>query len=155
MQASDAEMRKLGQRLEETDARQRQMMTFLAKAVQNPAFLQQILASRQQNLQRIDSSDMKGAILTSVAMSMNVQHALGRIQLYDDIKPSRQKNNSCKIRELHASEIFDRFARNLQRIDSILMRGEPDASLATVDMRRGFTCGFCSQRMLLSVVAHS
>ena len=61
VQASDAEMRKLGQRLEETDSRQRQMMTFLAKAVQNPAFLQQILATRQQNLQRIDSSDMKGS----------------------------------------------------------------------------------------------
>ena len=30
VQASDAEMRKLGQRLEETDSRQRQMMTFLA-----------------------------------------------------------------------------------------------------------------------------
>ncbi|KAK9866916.1 hypothetical protein WJX84_001778 [Apatococcus fuscideae] len=58
--ASDLEMRKLGQRLEETDNRQRQMMTFLAKAVQNPSFLQQILATRQQNLQRIDSSDMKG-----------------------------------------------------------------------------------------------
>ena len=55
----------MGKRLEETDNRQRQMMNFLMKAMENPQFLQQIIATRQQNLQRLDSADMKGETLHS------------------------------------------------------------------------------------------
>lgn len=47
MQAADLEIRKLQKKLEQTDDRQQQMMAFLAKVVQNPAFLQQVLAARQ------------------------------------------------------------------------------------------------------------
>jgi hypothetical protein len=53
LQASDLEIRKLQKKLEQTDDRQQQMMAFLAKVVQNPAFLQQVLAARQPTQQRI------------------------------------------------------------------------------------------------------
>ncbi|KAK9835205.1 hypothetical protein WJX81_005618 [Elliptochloris bilobata] len=46
-QASDNEIRKLHTRLESTEQRQQQMMGFLAKAVNNPGFLQQLLSARQ------------------------------------------------------------------------------------------------------------
>ncbi len=42
-------------RLESTEQRQQQMMAFLAKAVQNPAFLQELLNQRQA--QRISGPD--------------------------------------------------------------------------------------------------
>lgn len=42
-------------RLEATEQRQQQMMAFLAKAVQNPAFLQELLNQRQA--QRISGPD--------------------------------------------------------------------------------------------------
>eukprot|EP00884_Botryococcus_braunii_P022123 jgi/Botrbrau1/8595/Bobra.0380s0016.1 len=58
-QAADLEIRKLQKKLEQTDDRQQQMMAFLAKVVQNPSFLQQVLAARQPSQQRI--TDMTGS----------------------------------------------------------------------------------------------
>ena len=47
MQTSESEIRKLHGRLENTEQRQQHMMSFLAKVVQNPAFLQQVLQTHQ------------------------------------------------------------------------------------------------------------
>ena len=47
MQAHDEEMRRMAGRMESTEIRQQQMMAFLARAVNNPAFLQQLLSARQ------------------------------------------------------------------------------------------------------------
>ena len=57
-QASESEIRKLHSRLEGTEQRQQQMMAFLAKAVNNPGFLQQLLSARQPQ-QRL--AGVKGA----------------------------------------------------------------------------------------------
>lgn len=59
-QASESEIRKLHSRLEGTEQRQQQMMAFLAKAVNNPGFLQQLLSARQPQ-QRL--AGVKGAAL--------------------------------------------------------------------------------------------
>eukprot|EP00249_Psilotum_nudum_P009852 c22192_g1_i1 orf=248-1636(+) len=42
-QGTDRELQAMGQRLQATEQRQQQMMTFLAKAVQNPSFLAQLV----------------------------------------------------------------------------------------------------------------
>lgn len=54
-QNTDQETKRLMSRLESTEQRQQQMMAFLAKAVQNPAFLQELLNQRQA--QRISGPD--------------------------------------------------------------------------------------------------
>ena len=40
-------MRQMATRMESTEMRQQQIMAFLARAVHNPAFLQQLLSARQ------------------------------------------------------------------------------------------------------------
>ena len=60
LQSSDAEIRKLHNRLEGTEQRQQQMMSFLAKALQNPQFLQQVLQPRAPS--RITSGDLTWAL---------------------------------------------------------------------------------------------
>ncbi len=55
LQNTDQETKRLMARLESTEQRQQQMMAFLAKAVQNPAFLQELLNQRQA--QRISGPD--------------------------------------------------------------------------------------------------
>ena len=47
-------MRRMSSRMESTEMRQQQMMAFLARAVNNPAFLQQLLSARQ-NQRTLDS----------------------------------------------------------------------------------------------------
>lgn len=47
-------MRRMSTRMESTEMRQQQMMAFLARAVNNPAFLQQLLSARQ-NQRSLDS----------------------------------------------------------------------------------------------------
>jgi heat shock transcription factor len=42
-------MQVMGQRLQVTEQRQQQMMTFLAKAMQNPAFLAQLMQQSESN----------------------------------------------------------------------------------------------------------
>lgn len=54
-QNTEQETKRLMSRLESTEQRQQQMMAFLAKAVQNPAFLQELLNQRQA--QRISGPD--------------------------------------------------------------------------------------------------
>ena len=54
MQAHEDEMRRMSTRMESTEMRQQQMMAFLARAVNNPAFLQQLLSARQ-NQRSLDS----------------------------------------------------------------------------------------------------
>lgn len=50
-------------RLEATEQRQQQMMAFLAKAVQNPAFLQELLNQRQaQRISGPDKSKPRGVM---------------------------------------------------------------------------------------------
>lgn len=56
LQATDHETKQLLARLESTEQRQQQMMAFLAKAVQNPAFLQELLTN-QRHAQRISGPD--------------------------------------------------------------------------------------------------
>ncbi|KAL3161058.1 hypothetical protein ABBQ38_009441 [Trebouxia sp. C0009 RCD-2024] len=55
-QNTDQETKRLLARLESTEQRQQQMMAFLAKAVQNPAFLQELLTN-QRHAQRISGPD--------------------------------------------------------------------------------------------------
>lgn len=55
LQNTEQETQGLRSRLEATEQRQQQMMTFLTKAVQNPVFLQQLLNQRQA--QRISGPD--------------------------------------------------------------------------------------------------
>ena len=51
-------------RLEATEQRQQQMMAFLAKAVQNPAFLQELLNQRQaQRISGPDKSKPQGVMV--------------------------------------------------------------------------------------------
>jgi len=54
-QNTEQETKRLMNRLESTEQRQQHMMAFLAKAVQNPAFLQELLNQRQA--QRISGPD--------------------------------------------------------------------------------------------------
>ena len=56
VQNTDQETKRLLARLESTEQRQQQMMAFLAKAVQNPAFLQELLTN-QRHAQRISGPD--------------------------------------------------------------------------------------------------
>ena len=56
LQNTDQETKRLLARLESTEQRQQQMMAFLAKAVQNPAFLQELLTN-QRHAQRISGPD--------------------------------------------------------------------------------------------------
>jgi hypothetical protein len=51
-------MRRMASRMESTEMRQQQMMAFLARAVNNPAFLQQLLSARQ-NQRTLDSKGAK------------------------------------------------------------------------------------------------
>lgn len=53
-QVHEDEMRRMASRMESTEMRQQQMMAFLARAVNNPAFLQQLLSARQ-NQRTLDS----------------------------------------------------------------------------------------------------
>ena len=70
MQNTDQETKRLMSRLESTEQRQQQMMAFLAKAVQNPAFLQELLNQRQA--QRISGPD-KSESLALVRLSLFFQ----------------------------------------------------------------------------------
>lgn len=47
MQSSEKEIVELHNRLQGMETRQQQMMSFLAKALQNPQFLQQVLSAHQ------------------------------------------------------------------------------------------------------------
>ncbi|OAE23327.1 hypothetical protein AXG93_479s1000 [Marchantia polymorpha subsp. ruderalis] len=48
-QATERELQVMGQRLQVTEQRQQQMMTFLAKAMQNPSFLAQLVQQNENN----------------------------------------------------------------------------------------------------------
>ncbi len=61
-------------RLESTEQRQQQMMAFLAKAVQNPAFLQELLNQRQA--QRISGPDKSKFPKATYAKQMTASTAL-------------------------------------------------------------------------------
>ncbi len=58
-QASEQEIGKLHNRLEMTEQNQRHIMAFLTKAVQEPAFLQQVLGN-QPGPQRITEGETAG-----------------------------------------------------------------------------------------------
>ena len=62
LQNTDQETKRLLARLESTEQRQQQMMAFLAKAVQNPAFLQELLTN-QRHAQRISGPDKSAHVL--------------------------------------------------------------------------------------------
>lgn len=62
MQASDQEISKLQSRLADTEQNQRHIMAFLTKAVQEPAFLQQVLG-QQPGPQRITEGEMTGTVI--------------------------------------------------------------------------------------------
>lgn len=78
-------------RLESTEQRQQQMMAFLAKAVQNPAFLQELLNQRQaQRISGPDKSESLGLVRLSLFFQFiakrcssieNAQHVFGRFLL--------------------------------------------------------------------------
>ena len=53
-------MRQMATRMESTEMRQQQIMAFLARAVNNPAFLQQLLSARQ-NQRTLDNKGMPQA----------------------------------------------------------------------------------------------
>ena len=55
-------MRQMATRMESTEMRQQQIMAFLARAVNNPAFLQQLLSARQ-NQHALDNKGMPQAKL--------------------------------------------------------------------------------------------
>ncbi|CAL5220052.1 g2002 [Coccomyxa viridis] len=57
-QAHEDEMRQMATRMESTEMRQQQIMAFLARAVNNPAFLQQLLSARQ-NQRTLDNQGRK------------------------------------------------------------------------------------------------
>ena len=57
-------------RMESTEMRQQQMMAFLARAVNNPAFLQQLLSARQT--QR--SLDNRGALSGPTTLELCASH---------------------------------------------------------------------------------
>ncbi len=61
-------------RLESTEQRQQQMMAFLAKAVQNPAFLQELLNQRQA--QRISGPDKSKFPKATYAKQLTASTAL-------------------------------------------------------------------------------
>lgn len=69
MQNTEQETKRLVSRLEATEQRQQQMTNFLAKAVQNPAFLQQLLQQRQT--QRISGPD-KSMLSTDCSSGMHL-----------------------------------------------------------------------------------
>ncbi|CAK9860757.1 unnamed protein product [Sphagnum jensenii] len=48
-QSTEQDLQVMGQRLQVTEQRQQQMMTFLAKAMQNPAFLAQLMQQTESN----------------------------------------------------------------------------------------------------------
>lgn len=53
-------MRQMATRMESTEMRQQQIMAFLARAVNNPAFLQQLLSARQSQ-RTLDNKGMPQA----------------------------------------------------------------------------------------------
>ncbi|CAL5226116.1 g8933 [Coccomyxa viridis] len=57
-QAHEDEMRQMATRMGSTEMRQQQIMAFLARAVHNPAFLQQLLSARQ-NQRTLDNQGRK------------------------------------------------------------------------------------------------
>ncbi len=54
-------MRQMATRMESTEMRQQQIMAFLARAVHNPAFLQQLLSARQ-NQRTLDNQGTPQAL---------------------------------------------------------------------------------------------
>lgn len=70
LQNTDQETKRLLARLESTEQRQQQMMAFLAKAVQNPAFLQELLTN-QRHAQRISGPDKSACRSTPMS---NIWH---------------------------------------------------------------------------------
>lgn len=75
-QAAEAETRKLQMRVENTEQRQQQMMAFLAKAVNNPGFLQALLQRQPQ--QRLASG--RGVLLPAHTRWRNLFYQLLVIQ---------------------------------------------------------------------------
>ena len=71
LQNTDQETKRLLARLESTEQRQQQMMAFLAKAVQNPAFLQELLTN-QRHAQRISGPEKSACCFVNQIFSFTI-----------------------------------------------------------------------------------
>eukprot|EP01018_Ginkgo_biloba_P005510 Gb_15358 [translate_table: standard] len=79
-QSTDLQLQSLGQRLQGMEQRQQQMMSFLAKAMQNPGFLAQLVQQNENNI-RIAAANKKRRLPKREEKSDSGEHAPGDGQI--------------------------------------------------------------------------
>jgi hypothetical protein len=103
-QAADSDLRNMQQRLEATEMRQHHMMAFLAKAVNDPMFLQQFLSARQANSRITDSKC--DSPLRAQQCRVVIFYNVSRLRALASLLLHCMAHGKCIDSECHASQLM-------------------------------------------------
>ena len=80
-------MRQMATRMESTEMRQQQIMAFLARAVNNPAFLQQLLSARQNQHALDNKGTLRAKLLWCARQVLSQRISRRGSPVYKLLKP--------------------------------------------------------------------
>ncbi|KAJ6845896.1 heat stress transcription factor A-1-like [Iris pallida] len=148
-QTTDHQLQKMGQRLKGMEQRQQQMMSFLAKAMQSPGFLSQLMQQNDSN-RRITGVKKKRRF-PKEELDTESSSGDGQIIKYQPLINEAAKNMLMQILKLDASPILENlsnpeglmienFTPPLGSMDSMSPARNSGVTLKEVPTSSGTTC---------------
>lgn len=124
-QTTDGQLQTMVQRLQGMEQRQQQMMSFLAKAMQNPGFLAQFVQQNESN-RRITEANKKRRLKQEGVSENECSSAPdGQIVKYQPLMNEAAKAMLRQIRKTDASSRLESYEKNF---DGFLIDGTPSYS---------------------------
>ncbi|KAJ9678443.1 hypothetical protein PVL29_020585 [Vitis rotundifolia] len=106
-QTTDHQLQSVGQRVQDMEQRQQQMMSFLAKAVQSPGFLAQLVQQQNDSKRRITGVNKKRRLPKQEEEILSAKHATtapdGRVVKYQPLMNEAAKAMLRQILKMNAS----------------------------------------------------
>ncbi|GAB2264948.1 Heat shock factor protein 3 [Dionaea muscipula] len=109
-QATDNQLQSVGQRIQVMEQRQQQMMSFLAKAMQSPGFLAQIVHQQNESSRQIAGISKKRRLPTHDEASTGVMNPAaldGQMVKYQPVMNEAAKSMLRQILKLNTSPLLD------------------------------------------------
>ncbi|GMH09116.1 hypothetical protein Nepgr_010956 [Nepenthes gracilis] len=122
-QATDNQLQGVGQRIQVMEQRQQQMMSFLAKAMQSPSFLAQIVQQQNESSRQITGISKKRRLGKHDEENLGVMN--GRIVKYQPLINEAAKSMLRQILKLDASSRLD---QPFNDPNALLIDGVPSPS---------------------------
>ncbi|KAK9272376.1 hypothetical protein L1049_002747 [Liquidambar formosana] len=130
-QVTDHQLQNVGQRVQVMEQRQQQMMSFLAKAMQSPGFLAQLVQQQNESNRRIGGANKKRRLPKQEEENSGSEHSAavlnGRIVKYQPLINEAAKAMLRQILKINASPRLD---PSINNPDAFLIDDVPSPSNA-------------------------